>query len=156
MKNVYLHIFCLNCYSFPKLWQIIVSDFFIRVKHIKKLYVIILTFKDDKKVSIKKSSLDVSSKVKTSEWPTPIKNIELTPTEQKVYLKLSIEFQIVLDEAPSFQTGAYRWQQILPKRLEKYSLTLEEWTRISEIGDTHDALQEQLSTLLEQLEDVSS
>jgi hypothetical protein len=76
----------------------------------------------------------------------------LTPTEKKVYLELSLEFQKVLDDAPSFQMGAYQWNQILPDRLQKYALTSEAWERISSIGDYDDEIQEELSKLIEDFE----
>ncbi len=82
----------------------------------------------------------------------PIKKLDLTPTEQKLYLQLSFEFQIVLDNAPSFQMGSYKWFQLLPERLEKYGITNEEWERISTIGDSCDEIQDQLSALIEKLE----
>ncbi|MHA2224534.1 MAG: hypothetical protein ACXAC8_04990 [Candidatus Hodarchaeales archaeon] len=82
----------------------------------------------------------------------PIKSLELTPTEQKLYLQLSLEFQIVLDNAPSFQMGAYKWNQVLDERLQKYGLTAEEWERITNIGDSNKKIQEQLNALFEKLE----
>ncbi len=80
-----------------------------------------------------------------------LKKSDLTPTEQKLYLQLSFEFQIVLDSAPSFQMGAYKWYQMLPKRLRKYGITNDEWERISTIGDNCDEIQDQLSRLVEKL-----
>ena len=50
-------------------------------------------------------------------FPPPIPNIELTGTEQRVYLQLSLEFNIILDDAPSFQMGAYEWNLLLPRRI---------------------------------------
>ncbi|MFX0051461.1 MAG: hypothetical protein ACFFAJ_17300 [Candidatus Hodarchaeota archaeon] len=80
------------------------------------------------------------------------KALFLTPTEKKVYLELSLEFQKVLDDAPSFQMGAYQWNQILPDRLQKYALTTEAWERISNIGDNSDEIQEELNKLIEDME----
>jgi hypothetical protein len=82
----------------------------------------------------------------------PIKKLDLTPTEQKLYLQLSFEFQIVIDNAPSFQMGAYKWSQLLPNRLHKYGITNEEWERISTIGDSCNEIQDQLTVLIEKLE----
>jgi hypothetical protein len=76
----------------------------------------------------------------------------LTPTEKKVYLELSLEFQKVLDDAPSFQMGAYQWNQILPDRLQRYALTSEAWERISSIGDNNDEIQEELTKFIEEIE----
>ena len=69
----------------------------------------------------------------------------LTPTERKVYLKLSKEFQKVLDDAPSFQMGIYQWNLDLADRLQKYGLTNEAWEEIAFIGDNDDELQAELS-----------
>ena len=80
-----------------------------------------------------------------------LKKTDLTPTEQKLYLQLSFEFQTVLDSAPSFQMGAYKWFQMLPKRLQEYGITNEEWERISAIGDNSDEIQDQLNELIEKL-----
>jgi hypothetical protein len=81
-----------------------------------------------------------------------LKKLDLTPTEQKLYLQLSLEYQIILDGAPSFQMGAYKWNKVLPQRLEMYGITSDEWERISEIGDSNDAIQDQLQQLAEKLE----
>ena len=97
----------------------------------------------------KKISYDIPSYM---DFLPPLKKLDLTPTEQKLYLQLSFEFQIVVDSAPSFQMGAYKWYQILPKRLQKYGLTEEEWERISNIGDNCEENQDQLNALIEKLE----
>jgi hypothetical protein len=85
------------------------------------------------------------------ELPPPLKHSELSPTEQRVYLQLSLEFQKVLDDAPSFQMGAYRWNQALPIILQRYAITSEVWERISEIGDRDDDIQAQLNQLIEEM-----
>ena len=87
----------------------------------------------------------------TLEFPPPIKHNQLTPTEQRVYLQLSLEFQKMLDEAPSFQMGAYQWNQKLPEILQRYAITLEVWERISEIGDKDEDIQTQLNELIEEM-----
>ncbi|MHA2297216.1 MAG: hypothetical protein ACXAEU_04850 [Candidatus Hodarchaeales archaeon] len=99
-----------------------------------------------------RTSLNLPRPSISSDWPIPLKEADLTPTEQKVYLRLSLEFQLVLDEAPSFQMGAYQWHQVLPDKLQKYGLTSEEWERISGIGDNNNELQDQLAELIEKLE----
>jgi hypothetical protein len=86
-------------------------------------------------------------------FPAPIVGLDLTPTEQKLYLQLSIEFQQVLDESPSFQMGAYQWNQILPERLQHYGLSINVWERISTIGDNSNEIQDQLNKMIEELED---
>ncbi len=89
------------------------------------------------------------------EFLPPLKLSNLTPTEQKVYLQLSLEYQIVMENAPSFQMGAYKWNKLLPERLEMYGITFDEWERISTIGDDNDEIQDQLSVLVERLEKAS-
>lgn len=69
----------------------------------------------------------------------------LTPTERKLYLELSREFQKVLDDAPSFQMGIYQWNLNLADRLQKYGLTSEVWEQIALIGDNDEELQTELS-----------
>ena len=77
-----------------------------------------------------------------------IEKCELTPTEQRVYLQLSLEFSLILDEAPSFQMGAYEWNLILPERLQTFALTADAWERLSTIGDISEELQQQLADLV--------
>ncbi|MFW9916103.1 MAG: hypothetical protein ACFFGZ_10905 [Candidatus Thorarchaeota archaeon] len=72
-------------------------------------------------------------------------NRTLTPTERKVYLELSREFQKALDAAPSFQMGIYQWNLHLADRLQTYGLTSEAWEQIALIGDNDAELQEELS-----------
>jgi len=108
-----------------------------------------MTLEDNNTLTPKKTSFNIPSFVESL---SPLKQSELTPTELKVYLQLSLEFQIVLDDAPSFQMGAYEWNQILPNRLQKYGLTSEEWERISNIGDMSEEIQDQLNKLIEKLE----
>ena len=83
-------------------------------------------------------------------FPPPIENSQLTPTEQRVYLQLSLEFSLILDEAVSFQMGAYEWNVILPDRLQTFALTTDTWERISAVGDECEGLQNQLTELVTQ------
>ena len=85
-------------------------------------------------------------------FPSPIEETELTPTEQKLYLELSLEFQKVLDTASSFQIGVNQWNQILLERLEQHRLSTEAWERISVIGDNCDKIQDQLDQMIDELE----
>ncbi|MHA1941025.1 MAG: hypothetical protein ACW99F_05430 [Candidatus Hodarchaeales archaeon] len=83
-------------------------------------------------------------------FPTPIVNSSLTATEQRVYLQLSLEFSLILEDAPSFQMGAYQWNLILADRLQTFALTGETWERLSSLGDEDEELQKQLNELIEQ------
>ncbi|MHA2293428.1 MAG: hypothetical protein ACXACK_14810, partial [Candidatus Hodarchaeales archaeon] len=90
----------------------------------------------------------------TLDFPPSIANIKLTPTEQRVYLLLSLEFQNIIDNAPSFQIGAYKWNQILPQLLQKFALDIDGWERISNLGDTNETLQAQLDKLTSKMEEL--
>lgn len=87
---------------------------------------------------------------KITAFPPPVPNIALSDTEQRVYLQLSIEFQMILEDAPSFQMGAYQWNLVLPSRLQSYALTEETWERLSSIGDSCDELQDQIALLMKE------
>ncbi|MHA2297218.1 MAG: hypothetical protein ACXAEU_04840 [Candidatus Hodarchaeales archaeon] len=106
---------------------------------------------EEKRQLIRKASLNLPPSFQARVWPEPLENVELPPTEQKVYLQLSLEFHKILEDAPSFQMGAYQWHQILPDRLQEYGLTIEVWERISSVGDNSDDLQDQLAKLIEKL-----
>lgn len=75
----------------------------------------------------------------------------LSITEQRVYLILSLEYQKILDDAPSYQVGAYRWNKILSSRLLRHGLTPENWERLSTIGDNDDKLQDALNKIIEKI-----
>ncbi len=87
---------------------------------------------------------------KITNFPPPVPNIALSDTEQRVYLQLSLEFHIILDDAPSFQMGAYEWNLLLPSRLQYYALTEDAWERLSAVGDECDELQNHIALLIEE------
>ena len=87
---------------------------------------------------------------KITTFPPTIPNIALSDTEQRVYLQLSLEFQLILEDAPSFQMGAYQWNLVLPSRLQSYALTAEAWEKLSTVGDNCDELQSQIALLVEE------
>ena len=80
-----------------------------------------------------------------------IKNASLDPASQKVYYQLSIEYQIILDRAPNYQEGVYRWNLLLPDRLQSYGLTEDAWQNISSVGDSDPKIQAQLSLILRKI-----
>jgi hypothetical protein len=84
-------------------------------------------------------------------FPPALQDINLSATEQNLYLQLSIEYHIVMDKAPSYQKGVYRWNQLLPERLQNYGLTLDGWERIVSLGDNNDLLQEQFDKLVKKM-----
>lgn len=83
----------------------------------------------------------------------PIKKLELTPTEQKVYLYLAIEFKNLIDDSENYHIAANKWSQSLPRRLSKFGLTTDEWDRISTIGDKNTEIQDQVNDLLKKLKE---
>jgi hypothetical protein len=84
--------------------------------------------------------------------PPALPNIALTPTEQKVYLQLSVEFHIILNKSKTYREGIYNWNLLLPDRLQTYGLTEEAWGRIAAIGDQDSNIQEQLTELLKKID----
>ncbi len=80
-----------------------------------------------------------------------IENASLDPASQKVYYQLSIEYQIILDRAPNYQEGVYRWSLLLPDRLQNYGLTEDAWQNISSTGDSDPKIQEHLGLILRKI-----
>ncbi|MHA2203110.1 MAG: hypothetical protein ACW991_05425, partial [Candidatus Hodarchaeales archaeon] len=84
---------------------------------------------------------------------TSHKKIDLTPTEQKAYLSLAIEFKRLVDGSENYLIAANQWSQSLPKRLAHFGITTDEWDRISTIGDNSTEIQAQVKDLLKRLEE---
>ncbi|MFW9905557.1 MAG: hypothetical protein ACFFFH_14540 [Candidatus Thorarchaeota archaeon] len=80
-------------------------------------------------------------------FPT-LENVSLDPASQKVYFQLSIEFQIILNKASNYRQGLFRWNLLLPDRLQEYGLTEEAWRKIATKGDADERIQEQLNRML--------
>ena len=80
-------------------------------------------------------------------FPT-LDNVSLDPASQKVYFQLSIEFQIILNKASNYRQGLFRWNLLLPDRLQEYGLTEEAWHKIARLGDADEKIQEQLNQIL--------
>lgn len=80
-----------------------------------------------------------------------IENVSLDPASQKVYFQLSIEFQIILNNAPNYREGLYRWSLLLPERLQNYGLTEEAWGEIARQGDADAKIQENLTHLIKKI-----
>lgn len=103
----------------------------------------------------RKNTLQLSSQLPLETiFPRPILSSPLTPTEQKLYLQLAIEFQIILKTADSYQDGVYRWSLILDDRLQCYGLSREAWEQIAAQGDQDKPLQLQLHRLLQRITPV--
>ncbi|MFX0015276.1 MAG: hypothetical protein ACFFB2_09250 [Promethearchaeota archaeon] len=83
-------------------------------------------------------------------FPT-LDNVSLDPASQKVYFQLSVEFQIILNNASNYRQGLFRWNLLLPDRLQEYGLTEEAWHKIAAKGDGDEKIQEQLNRLLRSL-----
>jgi len=82
----------------------------------------------------------------------PIKKLDLIPTEQKIYLRLAIEFKYLVDASENYLIAANKWSQSLSRRLAQFGITTDEWDRISTIGDNNTEIQDQIKDLLIQLE----
>ena len=78
-------------------------------------------------------------------------NVSLDPASQKEYFQLSIEFQIILNKASNYRQGVFRWNLLLPDRLQEYGLTEEAWQRIAAQGDADEKIQEHLNQLLQSI-----
>jgi hypothetical protein len=99
----------------------------------------------------KKISLNISSILES--LPS-IKKSDLTPTEQKIYLHLSIEFSGLVNKAENYLVAANKWSQNLPGRLSGFGLTRDEWDRISTIGDNDEEIQNQVMKLIDRLREL--
>jgi hypothetical protein len=80
-------------------------------------------------------------------FPT-LENVSLDPASQKVYFQLSVEFQIILNKASNYRQGMFRWNLLLPDRLQEYGLTEEAWHTIAAQGDADERIQEHLNKIL--------
>lgn len=96
------------------------------------------------KVAKKRMSQDIPL---DSIIPT-IDGVSLDPASQKVYFQLSIEFQIILNNASNYREGLSRWKVLLPDRLQNYGLTEDAWEKITQQGDTDEKIQEHLTNLI--------
>jgi hypothetical protein len=107
--------------------------------------------KDEKTSSNgKKMSLNISTILESL---PPIKKLDLTPTEQKLYVSLAIEFKGLVDASENYLIAANKWSQSLTQRLSKFGITQEEWDRISSIGDNNIEIQDQVKDLIKKLEE---
>lgn len=84
-------------------------------------------------------------------FPQPIVSSSLTPTEQKIYLQLAVEFKIILNKAFSYQEGLYRWSLLLDDRLQCYGLTRDTWDDIAARCNQDRQLKNQLHTLFQKI-----
>jgi hypothetical protein len=103
-------------------------------------------------LNIKKISLNISSILESL---PPIKKSKLTPTEQKAYLNLSVEFKKLVNGTENYFLAAKKWNQSLPKRISNLGLTRDDWDRISAIGDNDKEIQNQLWQLIKKLEEFN-
>ena len=107
--------------------------------------------KDEKTISNhKKISLNISTILESL---PPIKKLDLTQTEQKLYLNLAIEFKHLVDGSENYLIAANKWSKSLPRRLSKFGITTDEWDRISSIGDNNTEIQDQLKDLIKKVEE---
>ena len=85
------------------------------------------------KVSQEKHSLD------------PLKRLELAETEKQVYCRVNHYFKLIMISFQNAEVGLQIWiKGALPLLLEQYSLELEEWERICDIGDNDPEIQKEV------------
>ena len=73
----------------------------------------------------------------------------LTETEIRFYLMVSLIYEKILENEPSFEMGFYRWGKIRPDLLQSMGMGEDSWEEISDFGDTNDDLQERLGSFRE-------
>ncbi len=78
-------------------------------------------------------------------------NVTLDPASLKLYFQLSVEFQIILNNASSYHEGVQKWSLLLPDRLQEYGLTEDVWNGISRLGDRDPLIQAELTKILQRL-----
>jgi hypothetical protein len=83
----------------------------------------------------------------------PLKKSDLTPTEQKIYLNLSVEFKKLVNGTENYLIAANKWNESLSKRISAFGLTREDWDRIATIGDNNKEIQEQVKQLIKRLQE---
>lgn len=79
----------------------------------------------------------------------------LTETEKRVYLFVSLIYEKILEEEPTFEMGFYSWSQIRPVLLQKLGLGDDVWTQISNVGDSNNDLQNRLADLRDRYADLT-
>ncbi|MHA1214172.1 MAG: hypothetical protein ACTSPG_02685 [Candidatus Hodarchaeales archaeon] len=102
-------------------------------------------------LGVKQSPKRVSQNLPLESLFPDLQNVSLDPASLKVYFQLSIEFQIILDKASNYQEGMYRWNLLLPDRLQEYGLTMDTWEHISSLGDNDPVIQQQLNAIIKKI-----
>ena len=75
----------------------------------------------------------------------PLKLPELAETEKQVYNHISQYFKLVMISFQNAEVGLQIWiKGVLPLLLERYSLEVEEWERICDIGDNDPEIQKEI------------
>ncbi|MFW9778538.1 MAG: hypothetical protein ACFFE8_06755 [Candidatus Heimdallarchaeota archaeon] len=75
----------------------------------------------------------------------PLKKKHLQSTEKQTYLELSHYFRLVMVSIDDPGIGLEIWLRgILPKLLKRNAINLEEWERITNIGDSDEIIQKEL------------
>ena len=105
----------------------------------------------------KEESIDKSRKISFNlstilESLPQIKKADLSPTEQKIYLRLAVDFESIMNNSESYLKAVNKWNNELEGRLQSFGLTSDEWKRISVIGDNTREIQDQVNELIKKLE----
>ena len=75
----------------------------------------------------------------------PLKRPELAETEKQVYNRVNHYFKLIMISFQNAEVGLQIWiKGALPLLLEQYSLELEEWERICDIGDNDPEIQKEV------------
>ncbi len=87
-----------------------------------------------------------------AELPPHIADVPLSAAEQRIYFQLSMEYQIIINKATTFDEGVYNWNLLLPQRLQTYRLTQDAWNKIAAVGDSNEKMQKELQKLIDKLD----
>ncbi len=102
-------------------------------------------------LGVKASPKRVSQQIPLEYMFPSLPNVTLDPASLKIYFQLSLEFQIILNNAPSYQEGVHRWSIMLPDRLQEYGLTEDAWKGISALGDRDPLIQAELTKIIQRV-----
>ncbi len=83
------------------------------------------------------------------------KRSSLTKTEIRMYIILTLIYEKILDDEPSYQMGFFKWSQLKPDILENIGMSDDTWAEISDFGDVSDELQDILGIYREKYVDLT-
>jgi hypothetical protein len=106
------------------------------------------------KEKLKKKEIRAGNSMNRDIWPKPLgpNETKLTPQEQKVYLRLSVEYELLSRELQDADLAEKYWLKILPRRLEKYGITHNQWLKILNTAEYNMKLQLQLGDIYDKMD----